>query len=478
MAETLKEKTAKGLAWGGLSNGAQQLLNLVIGIFLARMLSEADYGMVGVLTIFSLIASSLQDSGFTSALTNLKQATARDFNAVFWFNVLTSISIYTLLYFCAPLIAEFYHQPALTALARYLFLSFVISSLGVAHSAYLYRHLMVKQRAISVFIAQVLSGVVGVTLVWLGYSYWGLATQTLVYCATTMVCFWCFSRWRPTFRIDFGPIKGMFGFSCKVLVTNVFQHINNNFFSVILGRFYNDATVGQYTQANKWCGMGYSLVNGMITGVAQPVMARVADDIERQRRVFRKLLRFTAFVSFPLILGLAIVAEPLITITITERWIESAKMMQVLCVWSAFVPIQSVYTQMLLSRGMSRQYMVGIIAIGLLQVGVALAMIRWGLFAMFIAYVCVNICWLGYWQVYARRELNIRTREAISDIFPLFLLTAAIMGFTWWVTASIANPWLLLSARIALGAVLYVGATRIFYPSMVQESLAYLKKKI
>lgn len=478
MGETLKEKTAKGLVWGGLSNGAQQLLNLAIGIFLARMLSPADYGMVGVLTIFSLIASSLQESGFTSALTNLKRATARDFNAVFWFNILTSIGIYIVLFFCAPLIAEFYHQPALTALSRYVFLSFVISSFGIAQSAYLFRNLMVKQRAISVFIAQALSGIVGVTMVYYGCSYWGLATQTLVYCATTMVCFWCFSQWRPTFHIDFGPIKGMFGFSCKVLITNIFQNINNNFFSVILGRFYNDATVGQYTQANKWCSMGHSLVNGMIIGVAQPVMARVADDLERQRRVFRKLLKYTAFISFPVMLGLAIVAEPLITVTITDRWIESAKIMQVLCVWGAFVPIQSVYTQMLLSRGLSRQYMWGIILIGLVQVGVALAMMRWGLFAMFIAYVIVNICWLGYWQRYAWRELRLRAHEAIADIFPLFFLTATVMGVTWWVTLPIANNWLLLGARVALGAALYAAATRLFCPSIFKESVDFAKSKL
>ena len=478
MGETLKEKTAKGLVWGGLSNGAQQLLNLSIGIFLARMLSPADYGMVGVLTIFSLIASSLQESGFTQALTNLKRATDRDFNAVFWFNVFTSIGIYAILFFCAPLIAEFYHQPDLTALARYLFLSFVISSFGIAHSAYLFRNLMVKQRAISVLFAQALSGVVGVTLVYLGYSYWGLATQTLVYCSTTMVCFWCFSQWRPTFHIDFGPIRGMFGFSSKVLITNIFQHINNNFFSVILGRFYTDAIVGQYVQANKWCSMGHSMVNGMIIGVAQPVMARVADDLERQRRVFRKLLQFTAFISFPVMLGLAVVAEPLITIAITDRWLESARIMQVLCVWGAFVPIQSVYTQMLLSRGMSRQYMVGIILIGLLQVGVALAMMRWGLFAMFIAYVVANICWLGYWQRFAWRELRLRAWSAMADIFPLFFLTVAVMCITWLVTKSIANDWLMLGARVALGAALYAGAARIFYPSIFAESVAYIKKKL
>ena len=170
--ETLKEKTAKGLIWGLMNNGSTQILNLIFGIFLGRLLTPSDYGMVGVLTIFTAIAGNLQSSGFTQALTNMKHPESRDYNAVFWFNVIVSISIYTILFFCAPLISLFFHQPALTELSRFVFLSFVISSFGIAHGAYMFKNLMVKENTVTGFAALVTSGIVGVVLAINGQSYW------------------------------------------------------------------------------------------------------------------------------------------------------------------------------------------------------------------------------------------------------------------------------------------------------------------
>ena len=161
---SLKEKTAKGLFWGGVSNGVQQLLNLFFGIFLARLLTPADYGMVGMLTIFSAMASILQEGGFISALTNRKTTEHKDYNAVFWFSTLMGISLYTLLYMAAPYIAEFYRQPELTALARLSFLGFLISSTNVAPRAFLFKHLKTKENAIISFVSLTLSGIIGITL--------------------------------------------------------------------------------------------------------------------------------------------------------------------------------------------------------------------------------------------------------------------------------------------------------------------------
>ena len=232
--QSLKEKTAKGLLWGGISNGAQQLLNLFFGIFLARLLTPADYGMVGMLSIFSLIAASIQESGFISALINKKDIKHEDYNAVFWFSILTSLCLYTILFFCAPLIAKFFNQPELTALARYSFLSFVIASTGIVHNAYMYKYLMVKQRAIATITALIISGIIGVTLAYNNFSYWGIATQNITYLFVITICSWFFSSWRPTLHLSFMPLRGMIAFSSKMLATNIFNHLNNNIFSCIL----------------------------------------------------------------------------------------------------------------------------------------------------------------------------------------------------------------------------------------------------
>ena len=181
-AKSLKEKTANGLLWGSINSGAQQALNLVFGIFLGRLLSPADYGMVGMLTIFTLIASALQESGFISGLNRKKVVTDADYNAVFWFNVLCSVSIYVVLFFLAPLIATWYRQPALIPLARLSFLSFVISALNTSPRAWLFRNMRVRETAIITMVALVCSGVIGVVLAWKGFAYWGIAIQNIVFC--------------------------------------------------------------------------------------------------------------------------------------------------------------------------------------------------------------------------------------------------------------------------------------------------------
>lgn len=299
MAESLKEKTAKGLFWSGINNGAMQLLNLIFGIVTSRILNDTDYGMIGMLSIFSLIAASLQESGFTSALANKKEIRHEDYNAVFWFSSAISVTLYLILFFCAPLIADFYDNENLIPLARYAFLGFVISSLGISQNAYLFRNLMVKQKTIASISGLAVSGIVGIIMACLGCSYWSIATQSIVYISVLNICLWSFSPWRPTLKFSFKPLKGMVNFSAKLMITNIFNHINNNLFSIILGKYYSEKEVGQFNQANKWNYMGHSFISSMVGSVAQPMFNQVGSDQTRQQRVFRKMLRFTAFIAFP-----------------------------------------------------------------------------------------------------------------------------------------------------------------------------------
>lgn len=475
--QSLKDKTAKGLFWGGFSNGVQQLLNLLFGIFLARLLSPADYGMVGMLAIFSLIASSIQESGFTAALVNRKEATHADYNAVFWFNAFVSLLLYLLLFLCAPLIAAFYGIPELTSLARYSFIGFFISSLGISHSAYLQRHLMVKQRAVSSVLALVVSGIVGVTLAYCGFSYWGIATQSMVYVAVCTACYWHYTRWRPTWPVDFSPVREMFGFSGKLLVTNIFNHINNNLFSVLLGRLYSEQEVGYYNQANKWCGMGQQFIAGMINGVAQPVLRQVADDVERQKRVFRKMLRFTAFVSFPALLGLALIAEELIIITITDKWLFSVPMLQILCISGAFYPIAHLYQQLIISKGKSKVYMWNTLSLGLLLLLGVMLVHPYGIYAMLAVYVSIQILWLLTWHYFVQQVIGLKLRHALADILPYALIAAAVMVVTYYVTFSIENCYFRFASKIGLAAALYVAAMWASRSVTFKESLAFFTKK-
>ena len=477
MSESLKEKTAKGLLWGGISNGMQQLLNLFFGIFLARLLTPDDYGMVGMLSIFSLIAGSIQESGFISALINKKDIKHEDYNAVFWFSISTSLCIYTLLFLCAPLIARFFNQPELTALARYSFIGFVLSSTGIVHSAYLYKNLIVKQRAMLNITALIVSGIIGVTLAYNGFSYWGIATQSITYVGTIMIGYWFISPWRPSLQFNFKPLKGMIAFSSKMLATNIFNHLNNNIFSVILGKFYSEKEVGFYNQANKWNYMGHSLVSGMINGVAQPVLAQVTNDRERQLRVFRKMMRFTAFVAFPAMFGLSLIAPELITIAITDKWMESAQILRLLCISGAFIPITGLCSNLVISKGKSNIYMWNAIALGLLQLLVMCTIYPYGIQTMIITYISINIAWLLVWHYFVWCEIRYRFVHLMMDIIPFLLIAGGVMVVTYFLTLKINNIHLLFISKIIIAALLYILIMWMSGAKTFKESIQYLNNK-
>ncbi len=475
--DNLKEKTAQGLLWGGISNGIQQLLSLLFGIFLARLLTQADYGLVGVLTVFSATASALQEGGFISALNKKKEVTHRDYNAVFWCSTLISLCLYALLWLVAPLIANFYEEPILTPLSRYLFIGFVISSLNIAPRAYLFRNLKVKETSIITICSIIISGIIGVTMAANGYAFWGIATQTIAYVGSMTVLCYAFTHWHPTLPVDFTPIREMIGFSSKLIITNIFNIINNNLFSNILGKFYSMSVVGNFSQANKWNQMGHNLITNMLYGVAQPVFTKVEDDKERQLRVLRKMLRFTAFISFPAMFGLSIISKEVIVITITERWTESADILSLLCIWGAFVPLSSLFSNLIISRGHSSIYMWCTISLCLTLLVAVIAVSPLGFQWMLRFFIGINILWLFVWFWFVRREIGLRLRDMLLDISPYILLATILTFSAAYLFGGISNLYLSLLVKVVFVATLYPLILWLAGSHILKESLRYILKK-
>ena len=475
--QNLKEKTAQGLFWAFLSSGGIQLLNLVIGIFLARLLSPGEYGIVGMLAIFTLLANNLQESGFGVALVNIKDIKHNDYNSVFWFNVGMSLLLYLVLFLCAPLIARFFHQPCLVSLSRFIFLAFFIASLCISPNAMLVRNLKMKEKAITSLSALVISGTVAVIMAMKGFSYWSLATQQVLY--NVVICFgrFYYTRWCPTFKVDFTPVKQMFSFSYKVLITAVLTTINNNVLTVIFGRLFPAQAVGNFTQANKWNTMANQLVSNTVAQVAQPVMTRVTDDSERQCRVFGKMLRFTAFLAFPAMFGLAMVAPQVILLAIGDKWVNSIPLLQVLCISGAFIPLYTVYQNLFLSQGKSDTYMWLTISQIVLMLIAVLACHKLGIMAMVIAFACINVVWLLAWQVFASRLIGYRFVQMLRDLLPFMLIALAVMGVTYLVTRFIGNMYFLLLSRLLLAAALYVVTLKLLHARILEESIEFIRKK-
>lgn len=477
MAKTLKEKTAQGLVWSAVNSGMTQLLNLVIGIFLARMLLPGDYGIVGVLTIFTAIAGCLQASGFTQGLINLKQPTANDYNSVFWFNTTVSLVLYAILFCCAPLIAWFFHQPVLVGVSRFVFLSFVISSFGIAQNAYMVKNMMQREIAISSVLALVVSGSVGLLLAFLDKAYWSLAWQQVVYITVLNAGRYYYADWRPSLHIDMGPVKRMFRFSVKILFTNIINTLSQHLLTFIFGHLFHINTVGNYSQANKWNTMASSTISNTLGQVAQTVLVSVEDERERELRIFRKMLRLTAFLSFPALFGLSLVSREFILCLLKDKWADVIPLLQILCVGGAFLPFYTLYQNLAISNRRSDLYMWCNIAQIVAQLAIVLLLSRYGIMVIVYAYTAFTIGWLLVWQLIARRLIGLRFWHLLLDTMPFMLAALAVMAATYFLTITIDSLPLLLISRIVLAALLYFAVMKAARVKILDECIRYFSKK-
>lgn len=474
---TLKEKTAQGLLWGGLNSGIQQIVGLAFGIVLGRLLSPSDYGMMAMISIFSLVATALQDSGFRTALTNIEHPKHEDYNSVFWFNIIMASSLYVILFLAAPLIGEYYHTPRVVPLCRYAFLSIVIASLGTAQSAYLFKHLRAKQQAEAGALAVILSSLTGVGMAFAGMAYWSLATQGLVYVGINTLLQWHFSPWRPSIHgITFAPVRRMFRFSCKILATTIMTHVNNNVLNILLGHYFTPRDTGNYNQAYQWNTKCYSLVQSMVAQVAQPVLVSLNGEEGRQKDVFRKMMRFTAFITFPLLFGFGLVAKEFIVTAIGEKWLASAQLIQILCLSGAAMPLSTLFSNMIISKGKSGTFFWCTFTLGLVQIATMIMIWPMGIRTMVIAYTLLNTSWLLVWLFFVRRLIGYGYWMFFCDVMPFALAAAGVMGVAYVATMPLSNMIALLITRFIIAVVLYYVVMKLARVKILAECERFVKR--
>ena len=474
MTSTLKQKTASGLLWGGFNNGVQQLLGIAFGIYMARILNVADYGLYGMLSIFTAIAVIIINSGFSIALTNKQDATHQYYNAVFWFTFYVGLFLYILLFFAAPLIAKFYKEPALVNLSRFVFISFFLGGLGTVSYSIMFKQMMVKQQAIIDMLTLFIAMSIGIIAAIKGLGYWALAIQSVVQISLASLLRFLIAPWKPTWKFHLTPIKEMFSFTSKVFITNLFLQINNNFLSLIIGKLFNKEQVGIYSQGQKWANMGNQLMSGMINSIAQPVLVQINNDKERQTNVLRKMIRFGAFISFPSMLGLALISKEFIVIAGGgNKWLSSVPFLQLFCVWSAFAFLLNLFTNVVYTHGKSDIYMKITIVTGLLQLAAVLCTYPLGLFWMVTAYIGISFAALLLWQWYVYQLIGLKLQDILKDILPYLGITVICLFIAWIATINIQNIYLLLASKIAISVILYIFVMKISRSVIFRESMEY-----
>ena len=473
----LKTKTAKGLLWGAMNNGLQQLIGAVVGMVLLSQLTPGDYGIVGMLAIFTAIAVTMQEGGFKAALINRGDFRAEDHNSVFWFTIAVSVVLYLILFCLAEPIARFYNQPELVKISRVLFLSFVFVSLSISSDAVLLRKLMIRQRATMDIAGATVAGVVAIVLAVKGFGYWALVAHSVTQSAVTSLLKLAFTPWKPSFKISFRPVKEMFAFGFRLVLASFVTQIQTNIFAVILGRDYTHYTkteVGYYSQGNKWALMANQIFSGMITSVGQPVLAVARADAARRRAIFTKLTRFVAFTAFPSMLGLALIAPELLNL-INPEFAPAVPILQLFCLYYMATLIQTLFNQAAMACGRSDRYLAFTVINAAVQIATAFVTYRFGLVTLAASVTVANYLAVLVWYFLSRDIIGIRFADLLKDTVPYFVLALLLVAGAHFAFAAIGSDLLRMLLKIISVAGIYIAVTS--RTVTFRDIMTYIKKR-
>lgn len=452
----LKEKTAGGVKWGFIDNLAGTGILAVVNIVLARILSPAEFGIVGMTSIFLTLSASLVDSGFTGALTRKSEVDEKDLNTVFYFNLLTSLLLYGVLYAAAPMIAGFFAQPVLTDVVRVSGLSLIITALSIVQKVILIRRLDFRTQAYVSVISAVLGGIAGIWMALTGYGVWSLVTMQLSRLALATVLLWIFSKWKPALLFSVASFREMFSFGGRLLLTAIISTLWSEIYSFIIGKLYAPSVLGQYSRADKFRNMVTSNVSIVMQRVTYPVLASIRDERQRQRRAYRKIVRTTVMISFTAVLGLAAVSEAFVLTLVGEQWVPAIKYLRILCLSGLFMPLMICGANILNANGRSDTTLYLEIMKTALAAVPVLAGIFFDIEALLWATVAVSaVSYLAY-AVMVSRSVDYPVLCQLSDIAPHFIVSAVMAAAVWLLSWLPLPQWLILSIQLCAGAAIVI----------------------
>lgn len=327
----LKDKTLSGVKWNAIGRFSTQGISFVISVLLARILSPSDYGVVGMIGIFMAIAQTFINSGFGSALIRKKDCTDEDYSTAFYFNVVVGIVCYLILFFSAPLIAEFFNTPILKDIVRVLCINLFLGSLTIVQTAKLTAAVDFKSQAKISLVATIVSGCIGLLMAYNGYGVWSLVYQSVSSSLVSTILFWFVTKWRPLRSFSKQSFKYLFGFGSKILSSSLLHTIYANLTTIIIGKYYTPKDLGYYARGESLATFPSSNISAILQSVTYPILSKIQDDDERLINAYRKYIKITSMVIFFGMFLLAAIAKPVILTLLTEKWSESIIYLQVFC---------------------------------------------------------------------------------------------------------------------------------------------------
>lgn len=475
--ENIRGKVFSGFIWRFMERIGAQGVGFVVSLFLARLLTPEDYGQVALVTVFITILNTFALSGIGTSLIQKKETDELDYSTVFHFNIIFSILIYGILFLCAPLIGKFYNDQSLILLVRVLGISIIISGANNVQRSYVSKTMQFRRFFFSTIIGTLVSGVVGVAMAYKGMGTWAIVGQQLTNQIMDTVILWFTVGWRPKKLFSFSRLKVLYSFGWKLLVSSLIDTVYTNLYSLVIGKFYDANTLGLYNKGVQFPNLIVSNINGPIQSVLLPAMSYEQDNRRRVKEMTRRSIVTSSFLIFPMMIGMAAIAKPMIILLLTEKWVACVPFVQISCITLAFYPIHTANLQAINAMGRSDIFLRLEIIKKFIGLGLLIVAIPFGVYVMVWFKALSSLISTVINAHPNKKLLGYSYLEQVKDLLPS-VLSSAVMGIlVWSVDLLNLNTIITILLQIILGTAVYFGIAKVFKFECFEYLVGMIKRK-
>ena len=479
MAKSLKQKAASGMIWTALQRYSTMFIQFISGIILARLLTPHDYGCIGMLSIFMVIAEAFIDGGFGSALIQKKRPSQEDYSTIFWWNLGMAIMMYGVLFVSAPAIARFYDIPLLCDVLRIQGIVLFIYAFNIVQRNLLRKRLNFKILSIVTITTSLTALAVTIFLAYKGFGVWALVMQNIITAVIPALAFWFIIKWRPIWAFSWNSFKELFSFGFYMFLTSILNQFGQHIQGLLIGKAYNSSTMGYYSKALGTEKLASHSISQVMTQVTYPLYAEVQDNKTALINMIRRLTMTLAYVTFPLMFLLLLCAKPLFVLLYSDRWLQSVPYFQVLCIAGLASCLIAVNTQPIAAIGKSKVMFVWTVVkrtVGICFVVVGLFL--WGMKGLLCGVVLntwfsylVNICLVS-------KYIGYKWNNQLLDLLPVTIASMASAIIAFLVAKMLG--WGLYPegiAKVFVYLILYLGWSYVFKPDAYTYTLSVIPSR-
>jgi O-antigen/teichoic acid export membrane protein len=473
---SLKSQALKGIVWSLFDKLVNQVGHFVLLIYLSRVLSPSDFGLIAMLAIFLAVAQSLIDSGFSQALIQKSaKVTAEDLSTVFYVNMAVSILLYALLYFTAPFIADFYQRPELVDLSRVLFIVVIINAIALVPRSKLLIIVDFKTQGVINSASVIISAVVAVYMVNQGVGYWALVGMSLAKAITSSLLLLTYSRWFPQFLFSTDSFKSLFGFGSKLMVAGVVATTVQNLYTILIGKHFNATQVGYFQQGYNYTNMLSVTLSSVVQGVTYPIMTSIQEDKQRLIAVYKKVMGVTSLVTFPVFFGFAAISEEFVLIFLGEKWLPIIAVLIILSFARLITPISSLNLNILNARGRPDLFLKTDLSKIPMTIAALLIALPYGIVGVAIAQLITTFISFFINAYYPGKLLGFGPKEQIKCLYPYFIISSIMFLAINFIEFESIQAQMLV--KILFGGIVYIGLCWSFKINAFHDILSILKKR-